>query len=47
LIPSRKADSWDGLFELYRKGDVPKDFMGSADRRQARQDRDPFKGWKE
>ena len=38
-----KPDSWDGLFELYGKGDVPTDFMGPADRSQPPQDRDPLK----
>ena len=45
VILSRKPESWDGLFELYGKGDVPEDFMGPADRKQPPQDRDPFKGW--
>jgi antitoxin VapB len=44
VILSRKPESWDGLFELYGKGEVPGDFMGSADRKQPPQDRDPFKG---
>jgi antitoxin VapB len=39
-------DSWDGLFALYDKGDVPDDFLGPADRQQTPQDRDPFAGWK-
>lgn len=47
VILSRKPESWDGLFELYGKGDVPKDFMGPIDRKQPRRHRDPFKGWKE
>ena len=45
VILSSKPNTWDGLFELYGKGDVPDDFMGPADRRQPPQDRDPFKGW--
>jgi len=45
VILSRKPDSWDGLFELYGKQPVPKDFMGPADRRMPTQDRDPFKNW--
>ena len=47
VILSRKPDSWDGLFALYDKGDVPDDYMGLADREQRPQDRDPFKDWKE
>jgi antitoxin VapB len=47
VILSRKPDSWDSLFELYGKDQVPDDFMGQADRSQPSQDRDPFEGWKE
>lgn len=47
VILSRKPDSWDGLFDLYDKGDVPADFLGPADRKQPPQDRDPFAGWEE
>ncbi|AHF84809.1 DNA-binding protein [Rhizobium leguminosarum bv. trifolii WSM1689] len=47
VILSRKPDSWDGLFELYSKDQVPDDFLGPDDRRQPSHDRDPFEGWKE
>lgn len=47
VILSRKSDSWDGLFELYGTGDLPKDFLAPAGRSQPRQDRDPFEGWEE
>lgn len=47
VILSRKPDSWDGLFELYGKDQVPDDFMGAADRKRNAQDRDPFEGWHE
>ncbi|MCK6451856.1 MAG: AbrB/MazE/SpoVT family DNA-binding domain-containing protein [Alphaproteobacteria bacterium] len=47
VVLSRKPDSWDGLFDLYGKGDVPGDFLGPADRGRTPQDRDPFEGWKE
>jgi antitoxin VapB len=47
VILSRKPESWDGLFELYGKDQVPGDFMGPADRSQTPQERDPFEGWKE
>ncbi|PIP01129.1 Virulence-associated protein [uncultured Pleomorphomonas sp.] len=47
VILSYKPDSWDGLFELYGKDQVPEDFMGAADRNQNSQDRDPFEGWQE
>ena len=47
VVLSRKPDSWNGLFDLYGKGDVPGGFLRPADRKQSLQDRDPFKGWKE
>jgi antitoxin VapB len=47
VILSRKPDSWDGLFVLYDKGEVPNDFMGDADRDQSNHDRDPFADWSE
>ncbi|MBV9509140.1 MAG: AbrB/MazE/SpoVT family DNA-binding domain-containing protein [Caulobacteraceae bacterium] len=47
VILSAKPTSWDGLFELYRLGDVAGDFMGPDDRGQGPQDRDPFAGWRE
>jgi antitoxin VapB len=46
VILSRKPDSWDGLFELY-KSKVPEDFMELDDRDRAPHNRDPFEGWKE
>jgi antitoxin VapB len=47
VILSRKPASWEGLFELYGKDQVPDDFMGPGDRSQPPQDRDPFEGRKE
>lgn len=47
VILSSKPDSWDGLFELYGNGDVADDFLEAVDRKQPRQSRDPFGGWKE
>ncbi|MBB3160427.1 AbrB/MazE/SpoVT family DNA-binding domain-containing protein [Rhizobium laguerreae] len=47
VILSRKPESWDGLFELYGKDQVPDDFLGPDDRQQPSHDRDPFEGWKE
>jgi antitoxin VapB len=44
VILSRRPDSWDGLFDLYGKEDVPADFMGPDDRPQSPHDRDPFAG---
>ena len=49
ILVAKAADLQDGLFELYADGDVPRDFMGPADREAASQepDRDPFAGWEE
>ncbi|WP_177257224.1 hypothetical protein [Nitrosovibrio sp. Nv17] len=47
IIRNSKPISWDGLFELYAKSDIPDDFMGPADRKLLPQDRDPFEGCKE
>ncbi len=47
VILSRKPDSWDGLFALYGRDEIPADFMGADDRAQPPQDRDPFAGWTE
>ena len=47
IILSRKPDSWDGLIELHGQDQAPDDFLGSADRSQPPQQRDPFAGWKE
>ncbi len=47
VILSRKPESWDGLFALHGKGEVPNDFMGASDRAPSDLDRDPFAGWME
>lgn len=47
VILSRRPTSWDGLFDLYNKEEVPTDFMREGDRLQSKQDRDPFEGWSE
>jgi antitoxin VapB len=47
VILSRKPASWDGLFELYDRGDAPDDFLSADDRGLAAHDRDPFDGWSE
>ena len=47
VILSRKPESWDGLFALDEKTDIPADFMGTKDRKQSGQTRDPFEDWKE
>ncbi len=44
VVLSRRPDSWDGLFALYKTTQVPADFMSEADRNQGEQVRDPFAG---
>lgn len=46
VILSTRPNSWDALFSLYDKGEVPDDFMGPADRTQPPQDCDPITGGK-
>jgi len=47
VILSRKPESWEGLFALYERDEVPAEFMSPADRDHSPQDRDPFEGWEE
>lgn len=47
VILSRKPDNWDGFFAALQVADVPDDFLGTAERSQGNQDRDPFDGWRE
>lgn len=42
IVLSRKPQTWNGLFELDGKNDVPEDFMSAADRTQFEKGRDPF-----
>jgi antitoxin VapB len=42
VILSRRPDSWEGLFALDARTDVPSDFMSEADRAQGETSRDPF-----
>jgi antitoxin VapB len=44
VVLSRRPDSWAGFFALDATTDVPADFMSEADRKQGKQDRDPFAG---
>ncbi len=44
VILSRRPDSWSGFFALDAVTQVPADFMSEEERRQERQDRDPFDG---
>ena len=45
VVLSRRPTSWEGLFELYGKTEVPDDFMSEADRGQSQNGSDPFEGW--
>jgi antitoxin VapB len=47
VILSRKPTSWDGFFTALQAVDVPRDFLGEAERDQCGQDRDPLDGWRE
>ena len=47
IILSRKPESWEGLFALDEKTDVPDDFMSKEDRQETEHTRDPFEGWEE
>ncbi len=42
VVLSRRPESWDGFFTLDATTQVPADFMTETDRKQGRQDRDPF-----
>jgi antitoxin VapB len=44
VVLSERPDSWESFFALDSSGNLPKDFMASADRRQGRHRPDPFKG---
>lgn len=47
IILSRKPESWEGLFALDEKTDVPDGFMSKEDRQETEHTRDPFEGWEE
>ncbi len=47
VILSRKPDSWEGFFKSLETTGVPDDFLGTDERAQAHQDRDPLAGWAE
>ena len=46
VILSCKPTSWDGFFTALQAVDVPRDFLGEAERDQGGQDRDPLDGWR-
>jgi antitoxin VapB len=47
LILSRRPTTWDGFFEALKGSHIPADFLGVKDRKQSKQDRDPFEGHSE
>jgi antitoxin VapB len=47
VILSSKPADWDGFIEATRGLDVPKDFLGPAEREAGNASRDPFAGWDE
>jgi antitoxin VapB len=47
VILSRKPTTWDDFFAALKRADVPDGFLGSNDRKQGTQDRDPLAGWRE
>jgi antitoxin VapB len=44
VILSRKPSTWDGFFAALKNADIPADFLGTKERNQGTQDRDPFEG---
>jgi antitoxin VapB len=44
VILSRKPATWDDFFAALKGVHVPAGFLGKNERKQAAQDRDPFKG---
>lgn len=47
VILSRRPTTWDGFFAALQDLDVPDSFLGTEERRQSSQERDPFDGWQE
>ena len=43
VVLSPRPDSWESFFALDAITEVPADFMNEADRKQGKQERDPFK----
>jgi antitoxin VapB len=42
VILSRHPTTWDGFFEALKNTEVPKDFLSPKERKQPKQNRDPF-----
>jgi len=47
VILSRRPGNWDSFFAALKDAEVPADFLGGEERRQAVSQRDPFEGWRE
>ncbi len=47
IILSRRPTTWDGFFDAIKDADVPRDFLGPKERKQQKQNRDPFAGHRE
>ena len=47
VILSRKPANWDGFFMALQGVRVPAGFLGTQERKQPAQERDPFGGWPE
>lgn len=47
VILSNRPTNWDGFLEALTEVDVPDDFLSAKERKQAAQNRDPFKGHRE
>jgi len=47
VILSRKPATWDDFFSVLKGANVPPDFLDEKERKQGKQDRDPFEGWSE
>jgi antitoxin VapB len=47
VILSRKPATWDDFFTALDGADVPSDFLNEKERKQGKQDRDPFDTWGE
>jgi antitoxin VapB len=47
IILSRRPSTWDGFFDALKGTAVPKDFLSPKERKQQKQNRDPFAGHRE
>lgn len=47
VILSRRPTTWDGFFDALKGAEIPKDFLSPKERKQQKQNRDPFAGHRE